>query len=373
MPRATVAEVSLDAIAHNFRTLMGLSRPTTQCVGIVKADAYGHGAVEIARTLSQLGVRLFAVALLDEAIALANAGGIEGRILVLGYADASEAEEIVARGFLCVASSLEQARALDRAAQRLGHPAGIHVKFDTGMGRIGFRPDEVLPALREIAARSGLQLLGAMTHFPSADEPDGVAYTRAQIATFLRLRTEIEAAGIRIPLWHAANSAGLLYFPESHLDAVRPGIALYGAYPDPDMPRPVTLRQALTLKTRIVRIRDLPAGSYISYGRTFRTDRPSRIATLPLGYADGYARAHSNRGEALVRGRRAPIAGRVCMDLMLVDVSDLPDAREGDEVVLYGRQGGETISVNALAQRLNTVPNEVMTSLGRRVPRVYVR
>lgn len=370
MARPTVAEIDLGAIRHNLRVLMSLTVAGVECIAVVKADAYGHGALAVSRTLAEEGVTLFAVALTEEAVQLREAG-LDGRILIMGYPTADDAEEIVARGFEGVVSSPTQAEGLDETARAMGKRAAVHLKFDTGMGRIGFGPDEAIPAARKIAGLRNLEIVGAMTHFPSADEEKAVAYTRGQIAAFRELKQNLTAAGVRIPLWHAANSAGLLFYPEAHFDAVRPGLSLYGSYPSPEMGRPVELRQALTFKTRIARIRDMPEGATLSYGRTYTTTRPARIATLPVGYADGFSRLLSNRGEVLIRGRRAPVVGRVCMDLTLADVTEVPGASEGDEVVLYGTQQGESISIEEIALMLGTVPQEVMTSVSKRVPRVY--
>jgi len=370
MPRPTAAEIDLDAIARNLNALTGLARPGVECIAVVKANAYGHGAVQVARDLAARGIRRFAVATVEEAIELHEAG-LTGAVLIMGYPPPEDAEEIVVRGFEAVASSREQIEALDAAGRKAARPAKVHLKFDTGMGRVGYAVASALDAALDAAGREGIRLVGAMTHFPSADEEAAAGFTREQISAFRGLRRRFESAGLRIPLWHAANSAGVLYYPESHLDAVRPGISLYGAYPSPEMSRPVSLRQAMTLKTRIAVIREMAAGAAIGYGRTFRTGRPSRIALLPVGYADGYDRRISNRGEVLVRGRRVPVVGRVSMDLTTVDVTDVPGARAGDEVILYGSQGDESISIEEVADLLGTVRQEVMTSVSARVPRLY--
>lgn len=372
MPRPTVAEIDLSAIRDNLRALRGVVGPKVQIVGMVKADAYGHGAVAVARTLAAEGVKRFGVALVEEG-ALLREAGIAGDMLVLGALLPEQAREVAELGFEAALSDLDFARRLDEEARRLGRPVAVHVKLDTGMGRLGFPVDRALEAIRDLAGLRGLRLAGAMTHFPSADEPDGADFTRAQIAAFLKIREAAAAAGIRIPLWHAANSAGILLHPESHFDAVRPGLALYGGFPAALLPPTAKLRQAMTLKTRIVLVRDFPAGAALGYGRTFRTARASRIAALPIGYADGFSRANSNKGQALVRGRRAPLVGRVSMDTVLMDVTGVPDAELGDEVVLYGRQGAAEISIVAAAESLGTIPYELMTALTARVPRTYLQ
>jgi alanine racemase len=380
LPRPTVVEIDLSAIRDNLRAIRSLVGPAVEIIGVVKADAYGHGAVAVGRTLAAEGVKRFGVALVEEGAALREAG-IPGDVLVLGALPPEQAPEVVEHGFEAAVSDLDFARRLDEVSRRRrGRPVGVHVKLDTGMGRFGFPPERALEVIGEVAGLRGLRLVGAMTHFPSADEAgsgppapgsDGVEFTRRQIGAFLKIREAVAAAGIRAPLWHAANSAGILLYPESRLDAVRPGLALYGGFPAAQVPPPTKLRQAMTLKTRIVLIRDFAAGATLGYGRTFRTARASRIAALPIGYADGFSRANSNRGQALVRGRRAPIVGRVSMDTVLVDVTDVAGAQAGDEAVLYGRQGEAEISIVEAAERLGTIPYELMTALTARVPRVW--
>jgi alanine racemase len=372
MPRPTIAEIDLSAIRDNLRAIRSLIGPAVEIIGMVKADAYGHGAAAVARTLAAEGVKRFGVALVEEGAALREAG-IPGEMLVLGALLPEQAEEIVAHRLEAALSDMDFARRLDEVSRRRrGRPVGVHVKLDTGMGRLGFPPERALAVMGELAGMRGLRLAGAMTHFASADE-GGAEFTRGQIAAFLKIREAVAAAGIRAPLWHAANSAGILLHPESHLDAVRPGLALYGGIPAAQVPPPTKLRPAMTLKTRIVLVRDFPAGATLGYGRTFRTARASRIAALPIGYADGFSRANSNRGQALVRGRRAPIVGRVSMDTVQVDVTDAPGVEAGDEVVLYGRQGEAEISIVEAAEMLGTIPYELMTALTARVPRVCVQ
>ena len=373
MPRPTIAEIDLSAIRDNLRAIRSLIGPGVEIIGMVKADAYGHGAVAVGRTLAAEGVKRFGVALVEEGAALREAG-IAGEMLVLGALLPEHAAEIVEHGFEAALSDIAFARRLDEVSRRRrGSPIGVHVKLDTGMGRFGFPLERALDVFCELAGMPGLRLVGAMTHFASADEAGpagGAAFTRGQIAAFLKMREAVAAAGIRAPLWHAANSAGILLHPESHLDAVRPGLALYGGFPAAQVPPAIKLRQAMTLKTRIVLVRDFAAGTTLGYGRTFRTARASRIAALPIGYADGFSRANSNKGQALARGRRAPIVGRVSMDTVLADVTDVAGAQAGDEVVLYGRQGDAEISIAEAADMLGTIPYELMTALTARVPRV---
>lgn len=370
MARPTVAEIDLSAIAHNCQALLGLCADGVKCIGVVKGDAYGHGAVQVTQLLAKQGVGIFAVALTEEAVELYDAG-ITGRILIMGFPTADDADEIVTRGFEPAVSSIAQAGELDSAARTAGRRVAVHLKFDTGMGRIGIDMERAVETAQDICSLPNLRIVGAMTHFPSADEPEARDFTLGQIAAFSKLRLTLAAAGIEIPLWHAANSAGTLYYPESHFDAIRPGLSLYGSYPFAKLETAAKLRQALTFKTRIVRIREMPTGATISYGRTHTLARPSRIATLPVGYADGFNRRFSHRGQVLVRGKRAPVVGRVCMDLTLIDVTNINGASEGDEVVLYGSQGDSRITIDEVALFLDTAQQEVMTSITKRVPRVY--
>jgi len=371
MSRPTVAEIDLAAVRHNLRALRSLTAPGVETIAVVKADAYGHGAVPVARTLASAGVTRFAVALVEEATALRDAG-VPGTFLVLGALPQDSLMDIVNCGFEVALGDMASARCLAEAARSRGQPATAHLAFDTGMGRVGFREADTLERISAVTSMPGLSITGAMTHFPSADEPGADEFTLQQIRVFLYMRDQAQTAGIKIPLWHAANSAAVLRFPESHLDAIRPGLALYGGNPCCSARPPVELRQVMTFKTQIAHVREMPAGATISYGRAYRTRRPSRIAVLPVGYADGYRRGLSHRAHVLVRGRCAPVVGRVTMDMIMVDVTDIPGASTGDEVVLYGRQGAEEISIEDVAELLDTIPYEVMTAVSARVPRVYV-
>ena len=371
MQRPTLAEIHLGAIAHNLRSLRSFTGPSVGVIAVVKADAYGHGAAPVCRVLGAEGVKCFAVATLEEAVTLRDSG-IPGRLLILGVMFAEQAAEVVARGFETVVGDMGFARRLNEEARKRGTQAAVHLKFDTGMGRIGFPVAQASGIARAVAALPGLRIEAAMTHLASADEPDADDFTRQQIGAFRKIREETRAAGLRIPMWHAANSPGTLWHPDSHFDAIRPGLALYGARSSLRPGCPVKLRQAMTFKTKIALVRDMPAGATIGYGRTFRTSRASRIAVLPVGYADGFSRFNSNRGCVLIRCRRAPVVGRVCMDLTMADVTDIADASVGDDAVLYGRQGTEEILIAEVADTLGTAPQDVMTSVSARVPRVYL-
>ena len=372
MQRPTFAEINLAAIGHNLRALRSLIGLGVEVIAVVKADAYGHGAAPVCRVLAAEGVKCFAVATLEEAVALRDSG-IPGRLLILGALFSEQAAEVVALGFETVVGEMAFARRLDEEARKRGTQAAVHLKFDTGMGRIGFPVAQASGIARAVAALPGLRIEAAMTHFASADDPKADDFTREQIGAFRKIREETRAAGLRVPMWHAANSPGTLWHPDAHLDAIRPGLALYGARSSLRPGCPVKLRQAMTFKTKIALVRDVPAGATVGYGRTFRASRASRIAVLPVGYADGFSRFHSNRGWVLIHCRRAPVVGRVCMDLTMADVTDIADATVGDDAVLYGRQGTEEISIAEVADILGTAAQDVMTSVSARVPRVYLR
>ncbi len=366
--RPTWIDVDLGAIAHNVRRLVEIVGPDVALMAVLKADAYGHGALKVARTALNNGAKWLGVACLGEALAL-RAGGVEAPILILGYTPPWQAREAIRHDIACTLFSRDVAAALSQAALDLGARSRVHVKVDTGMGRLGLLPEEVLPFVRDIAALPGIDVHGVMTHFSDADAPS-LEYTHWQLARFNEALDALSGADLLPPYIHAANSAALLRLPESRFTMVRPGIALYGLNPSPHISLPADFRPALTFKCQVAQVKELPAGSFVSYGRTFCTARPSRIAVIPVGYADGFRRGPNHWGEVLVRGQRAPIVGRVCMDQTMLDVTDVPHVRQGDEVVLIGAQGEERITVDEVAQRLGTIHYEVISEILARVPRV---
>jgi alanine racemase len=369
--RPTYAEIDLAAIAANVRLACRLAGPGVQVMAVVKADAYGHGAVPVAGTALEAGAAWLGVAIPEEAIPLRLAG-ITCRILVLGPISPEQADLVAAYGLDQCVSDLAQAEALDRAARAHGRELSIHVKVDTGMGRVGLRPREVRGVAEKLAGLPSVRLAGWMTHFAESEAEDP-AFAREQLARFVGITRELQDAGLAAPLCHAANSGALLHLPEARLDLVRPGIMLYGYHPRgrPQVADP-GLRPALRLRTAISQVQAVARGESVSYGRTFVAPRDLRVATLPAGYADGVGRLLSNRGQVLVRGRRVPIVGRVCMDMTMVDVTDVPDVRVGDEAVLIGRQGSEEISADEVAELQGTISYEVLCGIGPRVPRVYL-
>jgi alanine racemase len=366
--RPTWLEVDLEAIAHNLRQAIQIVGRSVKVMVVLKADGYGHGAVRIARTALNNGAHMLAVACLSEGVNLRREG-ISQPILVLGYTPAWQAREAVLNGIMATVFDLDTARAFSQAARAVGRTASVHVKVDTGMGRLGLLPDQVLPFVQQVTSLPDLIVEGMFTHFSVADEVDKT-YTLQQLDRFRSVLGQVREAGIRIPIIHAANSAAALTVPESRFDMVRLGIALYGLSPSSETPLPAGFRPALSFKTRVAQVKVLPAGSFVSYGNTYQTPGDERIAVIPVGYADGFRRAPAHWGYVLVRGQRAPIVGRVCMDQTMVNVTRIPDVRQGDQVVLIGRQGNQAITVEEVATQLGTINYEVISEILARVPRV---
>ena len=367
LERAVWAEIDLEAIRHNIGEIQNRMRGGAKLCAVVKANAYGHGAVAVARTAVEAGASYLAVAILEEALELRAAGFCEP-VLILGHTPEAQAPQIVAHAVTQTVFSLEAAEALSAAAVQQRKTAKVHLKVDTGMGRIGVRPEEAGALAARIARLPGIELEGVFSHFASSDSADKTAAER-QLARFREALRSIEAAGVRVAIRHIANSAAILEIPEAHFDMVRAGIILYGLWPSEEVARSAALRPAMRLKARVAYVKEVPAGEAISYGGVFRTARRSRIATLPIGYADGYTRRLSGRAEVEVNGALAPVVGRICMDQCMLDVSDAGEVRAGDEVTLFG---GARMSAQALAQLLGTIHYEVVCTVGARVPRVYV-
>lgn len=374
--RPTWVEIDLAAIANNVRRLKRVVGERVRLIATLKADGYGHGAIKVARTALSNGADMVGVACLSEAVTIRKAD-IAAPILILGYTPAWQSREAILNGVRVTIFGLDVARALSRATQDLNSEVHVHVKVDTGMGRLGLLPEQVLGFMREVRELPGLIIEGIFTHLAIADMSDahgtpdwGRQYTLDQLRCFRGVLRELEENGIDVPLVHAANSAAILTFPESHFNTVRPGIAIYGLDPSAQVPCPAGFEPALSFKTQIAQVKELPPGSHVSYGCTYRTEGFARIAVIPVGYADGFRRGPRNWGEVLVRGRRAPLVGTVCMDQSMVDVTHIPDVRQGDEVVLIGQQGAEQITVGEVAERLGTINYEVVSEILARVPRV---
>jgi alanine racemase len=384
MPVSTWVEVDLDRFASNLRAVRDLlvreraGRPGADGVAahapeillVLKADAYGHGAVEMAEAAEREGVSHFGVATLHEGIQLRQAG-CRLPVVVLSPLLPSEIDEAVAHRLDPTVCDLEFARELSAAAQASGRPLRFHVEVDTGMGRIGVRESEAESFLAQTVALPGLRLASVYTHFPDADADD-LGFARDQTTRFRALLSRLAARGIRPPRVHAANSAGTLNLAEAHFDAVRIGLAAYGHRP-PNSAADPPLSPVMSFKSRLVQVRDLPAGASVSYGRTYVAPRATRMGVVAVGYGHGYSWLLSSRGHMLVGGRRVPILGRVTMDLTMVDLAEAPEAAVGDEVVLFGDQMGEVLSLEEVARGSETIPYEIMCTIGKRVTRIYVR
>ena len=367
----TWAEIDLDAIAYNARGLKRLIGEKTKLMAVVKANGYGHGAVPVAEVALDNGASSLAVHRTLEGVQLRQAG-ITAPVLIMGYTLPAEAETIVRWDLTPTVNTLEQAQALSIAASHQGKVLPVHVKVDTGLGRFGLLPEEAANFIRAISELPGLTLEGIYTHFAVADAADK-AYTLQQFEIYLEVVKGLEEAGFTVPIKHVASSSAALDLPEMHLDMVRCGIALYGLRPSDEVQPTISLCPAMTLKSRVARVRTLPTGSSISYGCTYTTTEPTRVALVPVGYGDGYHRLLSNRGQVLIRGQRAPIVGRVCMDQFVVRVSDIANVQQDDEVVLLGRQGDDEISAEEVATWTGTINYEVTTSILPRVTRVYLK
>lgn len=368
--RNTWVEIDLSAIRHNIREIRRITSPQAEIMAVVKANAYGHGVVPVASTLLANGANSLAVAVPEEGIYLREQG-ISVPILLLGLTLPEQAEEIVRFNLTPTVATWESAAALSSTAVRLGRTVSVFVKIDTGMHRIGLQVDAAVSFIQNLLTLKGLAVQGLFTHFSMSDMRDK-SYTRRQFSGFEQVLAGLYRQGIKVPLKSTANSAAVLELPGTHLDIVRPGIILYGLAPSAEVSASISLKPAMQFKTRVVYVKRLPSGSKISYGGTYTTPAEAVIATLPVGYADGYNRLLSNQGEVLIQGRRCPVVGRVCMDQITVDVTHLPTVSLGEEAVLFGKQGDAEISVNEIAQKLNTINYEVVCWVSGRVPRRYI-
>jgi alanine racemase len=369
--RPTWIEVDLNAIGSNTRHIKALVGPRVRVLASLKADAYGHGAIRVARTVLHNGASMLGVATVSEAVPLREAG-ISAPILVFGYVPLWQMREAVRLDVTVTLYSSDAAQALARAAMELEKTVRVHVKIDSGMGRLGIRAeqsDDIVALVREVANLPMLTLEGLYTHFATADSSDQT-HARLQLARFKRILHILEEQELRPPIVHAANSAATFNLPEARFDMVRPGIAIYGLHPSPEVRLPEGFRPALSFKTQVSQVKWIPAGECISYGCAYVTERPTRVAVLPVGYADGFRRAPRNWGSVLIHGQEAPILGRVCMDQCMIDVTHIPRVREGDEVVLIGRQGEAALTAEQVAERLGTINYEVVSEILARVPRV---
>lgn len=368
------AEINLDAAAYNLKNMKNNLEKETRIIAVVKTDGYGHGAVPIARMAEELDyIWGFAVATIEEAVMLRREG-VQKPILVLGFVFPDGYEDAVRYDIRLAVFKLSMARQLSEEAVRQGKTAYLHIKVDTGMGRIGFSDDgDSADAVKEISLLPQVQIEGLFTHFARADEKDKRA-ARQQLSRYLDFSRMLEERGIEIPMRHCSNTAGIFDLKEANLDAVRAGISIYGLYPSDEVNKfAVAITPVMSLKSHVAFIKDVEPGTAISYGGTFVAEHRMRIATIPVGYGDGYPRSLSNKGYVLIRGRRAPITGRVCMDQFMVDVTDIPDAREGDMVTLIGSEGGQEITMELLGELSGRFNYELACDIGKRVPRRFWR
>jgi len=370
--RPVWAEINLDNLAHNIREIRKIVKQDTLITAVIKANAYGHGSVEAAKTFLENGADRLAVATLSEAIELREAG-IGVPILILGYTPESQYSQVIKYDITQTIYNVESASAFSEAASAQNKTGTIHIKIDSGMGRIGFLPkDESIDEIISISKLPNIYIEGIFTHFATADEKDKT-YTRLQYERFSTVVRKLEERGLSIPIKHVSNSAAIIDFPEYNLDMVRPGIILYGYYPSNDVNKDrIKLKPAMTLKAKVSNVKTVSKGTGISYGQIFVTERESKIATIPIGYADGFTRMLSSKAEAFIKGKRVPVVGRICMDQCMLDVTDVEDVKIGDEVVLLGYEEGYP-DADEIGEKLNTISYEILCMVGRRIPRVYIK
>jgi len=375
--------IDLAAIQSNIENLKQITNPNSEFMAVVKANAYGHGAVPVAEKALQSGADWLGVARFREAVELREAG-IDAPILVFGYVHPARAEKAVELDLVVSVYDFEMARALSQKSVSLNKAVKVHLKVDTGMGRVGIiignmdqgfldtrNRETCIREIEKIHSLPGIDCTGIYTHFATADSKDR-SHTDQQIKLFASLLKDLEKKGIKPGTCHAANSAGIIGFPDSHFDMVRAGISIYGLYPSSEVdPAKINLHPAMSLKSVITGIRKVPKGFFVSYGKTYETRKETKLASVPIGYADGFSRFFSSKGSMLVKGCRAHVAGRVCMDQTLIDVGHIPEIKTGDEVVIIGSQGRETMSADELANSINTINYEIVSALTSRVKRIY--
>ncbi len=366
------AKIDLDAIYNNIQAVRQKIGEDVSLFAVIKADAYGHGAVPVGLHIQDL-VDGYAVAIVEEGVELRKSG-IQKNIIILGYTDPTQYAAILRYGMEQTVYAYDMAKRLSDLAVAMGSIAKIHIKLDTGMGRLGFLPNEQsIEAIKDISRLPNICIEGLYTHFAKADMEDR-EYTDNQLNTFISFAKQLEAAGVPIHVKHAANSAAIMDYPESYFDQVRCGIVTYGLYPSKEIEQQhLNITPAMELKTHIVAVKEVPEGTSIGYGGTYVTKGVRRIATIPVGYGDGYPRSLSNKGRVLIRGQSAPIVGRICMDQFMVDITDILDAREGDTVVLVGKDGDAILPVEEVADIAGSFNYEFCCNIGRRIPRVYYK
>lgn len=366
--RPTIAEINLDHLTHNFREIQ--RHVPSKVMAIIKANAYGHGLVSVAKHFTKLGVDQLGVAFVEEGVALRKAG-IKIPILILGGILEEQISHFLSFDLEITVSSLYKLRQVEEVSEQLKKRAVIHLKIDTGMERVGVHSYSARPLIEAAVCSKWCELKGVYSHLACSDNPSS-PLTKVQVERFYEALSIFDKIGAPMPMRHLANSGGILHFPETHFDIVRPGIILYGVFPDPAARRDILdLKPVLSLKSKVVYFKVTKKGRSISYGATWTAEKDTRIATIPIGYGDGYARAMSNKGDVLIRKKHFPIVGRVCMDQFMVNIGE-DSAYVGDEVILIGKMGDNQISVEQFAEKIGTIPYEVLTGLNDRLPRVYV-
>jgi len=365
--RQVWAEVNLQTLRENFFKVQTYTQ--SEIMPIVKADAYGHGVIPVVKTLIACSAQRFGVALLQEALEI-KAVFPEVAVMVIGATGTEDSDTLVKEEIIPAVFQLAQAQALSEAAVRLNRTAKIHIKVDTGMGRIGFRETDISEILK-ISELPNLYIEGIFTHFATSDQRD-LSFARKQLKCFEALYDKLKRAGLIIPIRHAANSAAILQFPESHFELVRLGISLYGLTPSSQIGGNVGLEPVMSWKAKVSHVKSIGTGETVSYGRTFQAAYPTQVATVPVGYADGLRRVLSNQGEMLIHGRRSMIIGRVCMDQTMLEVTKIPGVKVGDVVTILGKDGGELLTASEMADWMGTINYEVVCGISKRVPRVYI-
>lgn len=373
--RPAWVEVNLSAVKENIRNLKKCTAQNADFMGVIKANAYGHGAAKVAEVLISEGVTRFAVVTMEEGIHLREEG-FTNPILILGHTIDEDFEELLSFDLIPVVYKYSQAEKLNSIAQNMSKKAKIHIKVDTGMGRLGFMPsdNESINEIKSIYDMPNIFIEGIYTHLSTADQIYDTDYVYQQFNMFKKFLKNLKDIGVNIPIRHVANSAATINFPEMHLDMVRPGTSLYGLYPGPDMAKNPTigLYPAMSIKAKLVHIKHVPKNTSVSYGRTFITEKPSTLGVVPMGYVDGVFRKLANNGEVLIKGQRCPIVGTICMDQFLVDLTELENPQVGDEVVLVGQQGNDKITADEVGSKADTISIEIVTRIGRRMPTIYV-
>jgi alanine racemase len=369
MHRVKWIEIDLDAVRHNFKSIREKVGNGIKILAVVKADAYGHGAVEVSKILSKNGVDMFGIADPEEGIELRE-NNINVPILLLNPILPEQTEEVLRYSLGITVYNLNTAKKISEIAKRSHYKTRVHVEVDTGMGGTGVHPDKVLSFIKSLLVIKNLTIEGIFTHFHSCDEKDK-SFTHEQTKIFKKTLKQLGEEKIHIPLIHAANSAAILDIPDSYFNMVRPGLILYGIFPSSYVSKNINLKPVMSLKARIINLKHLDSGSTVSYGRTFKISKSTSVATIPVGYKDGFSRCFSNLGNVLVNGIRTPIIGRVCMDRCFIDVTNVPNVNIGSEVVLYGKQKNEAISIESSVELIDTIPYEIVCNIGRKVPKIY--